>query len=102
MLGPADLCVEILSASDRPKIRGRKFSDYERYGVSWYWTIEPDPDRPVLEEYQLVNDRFDCRTEVSGDVWFEPGLFPGLQFKLPPLLQGDLKAAVKGKAKKLM
>jgi Uma2 family endonuclease len=100
--GPADLCIEILSESDRPPIQQRKFSDYERYGVAWYWTIEQDPSQPTLLEYQLVNDRFAFRTEITGDTWFEPGLFPGLQFRLPPLLQGDLKAAVKGKAKKLM
>jgi hypothetical protein len=49
-----------------------------------------------------VNGRYECRSEIVGDQWFEPGLFPGLVFRLPQLLEGDLKAAVKGKAKKLM
>jgi hypothetical protein len=57
---------------------------------------------PILEECQLVNGRYGCRSEIVGAQWFEPGLFPGLVFRLPQLLAGDLKAAVKGKAKKLM
>jgi Uma2 family endonuclease len=102
VFGPADLCIEILSASDRPWVQGRKFADYEQYGVPWYWTIQPDPEQPILEEHQLVKGRYLTRTEVSGSAWFAPGLFPGLIFRLPPLLEGDLKAAVKGQAKRLM
>lgn len=100
--GPADLVIEILSPSDRPSVRGRKYSDYERYGVPWYWTVHPDSDEPVLEENELVKGAYVCRTEVRGDAWFAPALFPGLIFRLPPLPTGDLKKAVKGKAKKLM
>jgi Uma2 family endonuclease len=101
--GPADLCVEILSPSDREWVQNRKFSDYEVHGVGWYWTIRPDPDSPILLEYELAKGKYVCRAEVTGDAWFEAGLFPGLAFRLPPLLAGEpLKAAVKGKAKKLM
>jgi Uma2 family endonuclease len=102
VFGPADLCVEVLSPSDRPRVRNRKYADYESYGVAWYWVIDPNRADPLLEEHELVEGRFVCRTEVVGDTWFEPGLFPGLYLRLPPLLTGDLKAAVKGKAKKLV
>jgi Uma2 family endonuclease len=100
--GPVDLCVEILSPSNRPYLQERKFADYESYGIAWYWVIDPNTEEPTLREHQLVNGRFECRSEIAGDEWFEPGLFPGLVFRLPPLLEGDLKAAVKGKAKRLM
>ena len=100
--GPADLCVEILSPSDKPWVQRRKYSDYERYGVRWYWIVQPDPANPALEENELVGGVFVPRTEVAGDMWFSPGLFPGLAFRLHPLLQGDARAAVKGKTKKLM
>lgn len=102
LYGPADLCVEIFSPSDRPRIRQRKFADYENYGVRWYWTITPDPHEPQLEENELVDGVYVCRSEITGDAWFEPGLFPGLQIRLSALLAGDLKAAVKGKVKKLL
>ncbi len=100
VFGPADLCVEILSPFDKPKRLRRKFSDYERYEVAWYWIL--DPQARTLEENQLVKGVYVCRSEIEGDGWFQPGLFPELQLRLPPLLEGDLKAAVKGKAKKLL
>jgi Uma2 family endonuclease len=103
VFGPADLCVEVLSPSDRPRIQNRKFADYESNGVSWYWIVRPDPESPSIEEHELAGGKYVCRAEVTGDAWFAPGLFPGLAFRLPPLLAGEpLKAAVKGKAKKLM
>jgi Uma2 family endonuclease len=100
--GPADLAIEILSPSDRPSVRGRKYADYERYGIPWYWTIQPEADQPILEENQLVDGKYVCRAEVVGNAWFTPAIFPGLFLRLPPILEGDLKAAVKGKAKPLM
>ena len=102
VFGPADLCVEVLSPSDTPWVQKRKFSDYERYGIPWYWTIQPEPDDLRLEEHELVDGAYACRTEVVGDAWFAPAVFPGLIFRLPPLVDGDLKAAVKGQAKRLM
>lgn len=100
--GPVDLAVEILSPTERPYLQRRKYNDYERYGIPWFWIIDPNGDVPTLEEHQLIEGRYQCRNEIAGDEWFEPGLFPGLVFRLPQLLKGDLKAAVKGKAKKLM
>jgi Uma2 family endonuclease len=100
--GAVDLAVEILSPSERPFLQKRKFTDYERYGIPWYWVIDPLGETPTLEEHQLVDGRYECLSEIAGDDWFEPGLFPGLVFRLPPLLEGDLKGAVKGKAKRLM
>jgi Uma2 family endonuclease len=100
--GPVDLAVEILSPSERPFLQNRKFTDYERYGIPWYWIVDPLAEEPTLREHQLVDGKYICRSEIAGAEWFEPGLFPGLVFRLPQLLAGDLKAAVKGKAKKLM
>jgi len=102
LYGAADLCVDIHEASESSFVSGRKFSDYQRFGIPWYWSLYLSHDPPMMEECQLINGRYECRSEISGDEWFEPGLFPGLVFRLPPLLEGDLKAAVKGKAKKLM
>lgn len=100
--GPVDLAVEILSPSNRQNLQERKFADYEHYGIPWYWVIDPMGEKITLKENQLIKGKYACRSFVVGDQWFEPGLFPGLVFRLPQLLDGDLKAAVKGKAKKLM
>lgn len=100
LFGPADLAVEVLSSSDKPSLQRRKFADYERYAVAWYWIF--DPDKRTIEENQLVGDAYQCRIELEGDAWFEPGLFPGLRLRLPALLAGDLKAAVQGDAASLV
>lgn len=100
VFGPADLCVEILSPSDKPLVRRRKFTDYERYGVAWYWII--NVAKETLEEHELVTGVYRCRHTMGGSDWFAPGLFPGLEFRLRPLIEGDLKNAVRGKAKKLV
>lgn len=100
--GPADLCVEVFSPSDRPWLRNRKFADYESYGVKWYWAIDPDPAEPRLEEYELALGSYVSRAEITGSDWFQPGLFPGLYLRLPPLAHHDLAGAVKGKAKRLV
>jgi hypothetical protein len=102
LFGPAELCVDIVDGSQRGFVLNRKFADYQRYGVHWYWRWHLDRNPSFFEECHLVNGRFECRSEIVDDQWFEPGLFPGLVFRLPPLLEGDLKTAVKGKAKKLM
>jgi Uma2 family endonuclease len=102
IFAPVDLCVEILSPSERPSLQLRKYRDYEKHGIRWFWVIDPSAEEPTLTEYELVDGLYECRAEVAGDQWFEPGLFPGLTFRLPQLLAGDLKAAVKGKAKRLM
>jgi len=96
LYGAADLAVEILSPTERPTRTARKFADYEKYGVHWYWFI--DPFSVTLDEYELVKGRLTCRSEVGADDLFEPGVFPGLKFRLKPLLEGDLKAAVEGEA----
>jgi hypothetical protein len=72
------------------------------YGVRWYWIINTLGDEPVLEENQLVDGAYVVRSEVVGVAWFQPALFSGLELRLPALITGDLKAAVKGKAKRLM
>jgi hypothetical protein len=102
LFGPAELCVDIVDGSQRGFVLSRKFADYQRYGVRWYWRWHLDRNPSLFEECHLVNGRFECRSEIVDDQWFEPGLIPGLVFRLPPLLDGDLKAAVKGKAKRLM
>lgn len=102
LYGPADLCVEILSPAERPARQMRKYADYERYGIPWYWIVDPNAKEPTLQEHHLVNGLYVLRSEIVGNEWFEPGVFPGLVFRLPALLEGDLKSAVKGKAKKLV
>ena len=103
VFGPGDLCVEVLSPSDHRWVRNRKRSDYEKYGVPWYWIVHPKADDSSLQEYELIDGQYVLRSEVTADEWLEPGLFPGLIFRLGPMIAGeDPKKAVKGKAKRLV
>jgi Uma2 family endonuclease len=102
--GPADLCVEILSASDRPAVVLRKHQDYARFGVPWYWEISGGPSGPWrIVEYKLASgQRYEVVQERSGEEWFAPGVFAGLEFRLDRIAAGQYKAGVKGKAKRVV
>jgi len=102
--GPADLCVEILSASDRPAVVLRKHQDYARFGVPWYWEISGGPSGPWrIVEYKLASgQRYEVVQERSEEEWFAPGVFAGLEFRMDRIAAGQLKAGVKGKAKRLV
>ena len=39
--GPPDLCIEIVSESNRTHDTVVKFADYARYGVGEYWIVDP-------------------------------------------------------------
>ncbi|MCI0710722.1 MAG: Uma2 family endonuclease [Chloroflexi bacterium] len=41
MNGPADICIEIVSAESVRRDYGDKFEEYERVGVKEYWMIDP-------------------------------------------------------------
>jgi Uma2 family endonuclease len=103
IFGPADLCVEIISSSDKPQVLLRKHQDYARYGVRWYWEIHRREQDWQLLEYELGQaQEYVLRQELTGQDWFEPGLFPGLIFRLGPLASGEYKKAVKGKARRII
>lgn len=40
--GAPDLVIEVLSPSTARQDRGKKFTLYQRYGISEYWMIDPD------------------------------------------------------------
>jgi Uma2 family endonuclease len=58
-----DLVVEILSKSTEFRDRGIKFEDYEAHRVSEYWLV--DTDLKVVEQYILVNDKYELRLKAS-------------------------------------
>jgi Uma2 family endonuclease len=85
IFGPPDLAVEIISPGSVRMDRVRKFRDYLRYGVRWYWIMEQEG--PVLEEYEAVEGVYVRRTTVEGEESFSPLVFPGLTFPLKPLAE---------------
>jgi Uma2 family endonuclease len=64
MIFPApDLIVEVLSESTASIDRGVKFDDYTAHGVAEYWMI--DPETETVEQYVLVNGRYELRNKAS-------------------------------------
>jgi Uma2 family endonuclease len=89
--GP-DLVIEVLSpttrADDLPG--GRKFGIYERYGVPYYWIV--DPDTRSVTQYSWRDGRYGEPTVLrAGDVVACP-LFPGITRTVDQLLAGILTA----------
>jgi Uma2 family endonuclease len=41
MIGPADICVEVVSSESVARDYGKKFEEYEKAGVGEYWIIDP-------------------------------------------------------------
>jgi Uma2 family endonuclease len=56
LTGPPDLCVEVLSPSNRHVDRGDKFKLYRDAGVPFYWIF--DPMLKSVEGYKLVGSEY--------------------------------------------
>jgi Uma2 family endonuclease len=84
---PPDIAVEIVSraARDRRRDRVEKYGEYARFGIRWYWIVDPKPR--TLEIFALgPEDRryasvFSASTGAHGDI---PGC-PGLRLDLDDL-----------------
>jgi Uma2 family endonuclease len=81
--GPPILICEILSRSTRGRDLIRKRSLYARFGVPWYWIV--DPDGRSIEELQLDGDAYVTVRRAVAPERFEPALFPGLAIALEEL-----------------
>jgi Uma2 family endonuclease len=88
IFGAPDLIVEIISPGTSRTDRLSKFQIYGRYGVTWYWII--DPAGKSLEEYLLQGDGYVAGARVSGNECFHPGIFSDLEIFLSSLWPEDL------------
>jgi Uma2 family endonuclease len=83
IVGVPDLVVEIYS-THRSRDRVKKFNEYLKVGVEWYWLI--DPVELTIEEYHLSNGRYVCAASVAAGEVFRPGLFEGLEIDLQTMM----------------
>ncbi len=63
--GAPTLAVEILSPTTAQIDRTTKMQLYARYGVPWYWIV--DPDSRTVEVYALGEGGYALSTRVAGD-----------------------------------
>ena len=62
--GPPTLVIEILSPSTGQIDRGVKFQLYARYGVPYYWIV--DPDVRSIEAYRLIEGTYQLAGRLEG------------------------------------
>jgi Uma2 family endonuclease len=83
--GAPDLVVEILSPTTSRIDRGIKSALYARFGVAWYWLV--DPAERCLEEYEIRSGGYHPRGRLDAEQTFRPRLFPGLEIELAQLFR---------------
>ena len=88
MIGPADICIEVVSPESAPRDYGDKLIEYEKAGVQEYWIIDPLRQRcdfnrrGEADVYRLMrpDDQGLCRTS----------LLPQFTLHVPTLWEPDL------------
>ena len=83
MLGPADLCVEVVSPESVTRDYREKLAEYEQAGVREYWLI--DPFRTQAPFHRLSDDGAYARHEPDGNGTYTTPLLPGLVLSVPVL-----------------
>jgi Uma2 family endonuclease len=85
--GPPDLVIEILSETTRRTDEAVKRKQYERFGVSEYWIV--DPELETVKVYRLTGQGYQRTAELakeSGDTLSTP-LLPNLQLPLAAIFE---------------
>lgn len=81
MVGPADICIEIVSPESVTRDYGDKFAEYEQGGVREYWIL--DPQRKSALFYRLNNDGLYSLQATSGQ--YHTPLLPDFVLHVPTL-----------------
>jgi Uma2 family endonuclease len=88
MIGPADICIEIVSLESVERDYGKKFEEYEAAGVKEYWIT--DPIRREARFCRLTAEgRYQTQLPDSEGNYQTP-LLPGLRLQVPSLWQEPL------------
>jgi len=74
--GAPDLVVEVLSPTTRSHDLGTKLGVYARYGVLWYWVV--DPLVKTVHIYELREGTYRAAQLLEGDQMLSSPLFPGI------------------------
>jgi Uma2 family endonuclease len=88
MLGPADICIEVVSEGSEEMDYGTKFVEYERTGVQEYWIF--DPLRHAHYFYRLNEARVYAALALDDQGIYRTSLLPGLEVHVPTFWQMNL------------
>jgi Uma2 family endonuclease len=64
------LVAEVLSPHSVLRDLNLKKAAYERFGIPWYWVVDPDLDRPSLRAFELDGGSYAEVAHVSGNEAF--------------------------------
>lgn len=88
MIGPADICIEVVSLESVERDYGTKFAEYETGGVKEYWII--DPIRSECRICRLSAEGRYQTQQPDADANYQTLLLPGLRLHVPTLWQDPL------------
>lgn len=88
MLGPADICIEIVSEGSEEVDYGTKFVEYQQSGVQEYWLF--DPLRREHRFFRLNDARIYISQGLDADSCYQTPLLPNLKIHVPTLWQSPL------------
>ncbi|NDJ77991.1 MAG: Uma2 family endonuclease [Chloroflexi bacterium] len=83
MLGPADICIEVVSAKSVKRDYGEKFAEYEAAGVREYWVIDPQRQRSQFN--RLTEAGHYTLVAPDDDDHYTTPLLPRLALHVPTL-----------------
>jgi len=88
MIGPADICIEVVSLESVERDYGSKFTEYEKGGVKEYWLF--DPIRKASHFHRLGEAGLYVPIMPDDEGNYETPLLPRLQLRTPTLWEQPL------------
>jgi Uma2 family endonuclease len=88
MVGPADICIEVVSEESVARDHGEKFAEYEKAGVREYWIV--DPLRDTCRFNRLNEAGVYIPVGPGQDGLYETPLLPGLKLDVAILWREQL------------
>ena len=83
MIGPADVCIEVVSPESGERDYGKKFEEYEKGGVQEYWLI--DPLRKETFFRRLQSTKLYALMPLDEQDNYQTPLLPRLTLHIPTL-----------------
>jgi Uma2 family endonuclease len=88
MIGPAGICIEVVSEESVARDHGEKFAEYEKAGVQEYWIV--DPLRDTCRFNRLNEAGVYIPVQVEQDGSYETPLLPGFRLNVAILWREQL------------
>jgi Uma2 family endonuclease len=88
IIGPADICIEVVSPESLKRDYGDKFGEYQDAGVKEYWLI--DPLRNTATFYRLNEDGIYMPQPLDTSNSYQTPLLPKLSIYVPIMWEEEL------------